>query len=48
MGTVEKIALGVIGVALATTLILPDRKTVQVLAEGRRLLVESLRTAMGR
>ena len=48
MTTVEKIALGIIGVAMATTLILPGRQTPQVIGAAGNLFTGSLRTAMGR
>lgn len=47
MSLAQKIAMGVLGIALATTLLLPDRQTVPVLrtaAEGGRGI---LATAMG-
>lgn len=46
MTTVEKIALGIIGVAMATTLVLPDRQTAKVLGAVQGLFQGSLRTAM--
>jgi hypothetical protein len=48
MGTVERIALAIVGVAFVTTLILPDRKTVQVINAGTDLFTRSLQRAMGR
>lgn len=48
MGTVERVALAIVGVAFVTTLILPDRKTADVLRAGRDLFVDSLGRAMGR
>lgn len=48
MSTVEKVALGIVGVAFVTTLLLPDRQTPKVINEFRKLFVDSLRTSMGR
>jgi len=48
MGTFERIALAVVGVAFATTLLLPDRTTVRVLQTGFGGFNSALRTAMGR
>lgn len=48
MSTVEKVALAIVGVAFVTTLLLPDRQTPKVIDAGRKLFVDSLRTAMGR
>lgn len=48
MSTVEKVAMGIVGIALATTLILPGRQTVGVLNAASNLFTGSLRTAMGR
>lgn len=47
MGTVEKIAMGVIGIGLVTTLLLPDRQTPQVVNAFTNLFRGSLATAMG-
>lgn len=47
MGTAEKIAMGIIGIGMVTTLILPDRKTPQVIDAFTRLFRGSLATAMG-
>jgi len=47
MSTVEKIALAIIGVALATTLILPRRQTPQVIGATGTAFRQSLATAMG-
>lgn len=46
MTTVEKIAMGIIGVGMATTLVLPDRKTADVLNAVKGLFQGSLFTAM--
>lgn len=48
MSTVEKIAMGIIGIGMATTLILPDRQTVPVLGTVFNGFSGALRTAMGR
>jgi hypothetical protein len=48
MSTAEKVAMGIVGIALATTLILPGRQTVGVLNAFSNLFTGSLRTAMGR
>ena len=48
MGTVEKIALGIIGVAFVTTLALPDRKTTEIAATMFNGFVNALGRAMGR
>lgn len=48
MGTVERVALAVVGVAFVTTLILPDRQTAKVLQTAFAGANASLRTAMGR
>ncbi|HEX5566659.1 MAG TPA: hypothetical protein VFY14_06970 [Streptomyces sp.] len=46
MSTVEKVAMGVIGVAMATTLVLPGRQTSQIIASISGLFRGSLATAM--
>ena len=46
--TVEKIAMGIVGIAMATTLLLPGRQTVPVINAVSNLFTGSLRTAMGR
>jgi hypothetical protein len=48
MSTVEKIAMGIVGVALVTTLILPGRQTPAVLNAAGSVFSGSLKTAMGR
>lgn len=48
MSTVEKIAMGIVGIALVTTLILPGRQTPQVLNAAGNVFSGSLKTAMGR
>ena len=47
MSTVEKVLMGIIGVAMVTTLILPGRQTPQVLGAGERFFTRGLGTAMG-
>lgn len=46
MGTVEKVAMGIVGIALVTTLILPGRQTPQVINAFSNLFRGSLATAM--
>lgn len=48
MGTVEKLAAGVVAIGLVTTLLLPDRLTVQVIRASSELLTSVFRTVMGR
>ena len=47
MSTVEKIASGIIGLGLVTTLILPKRQTVGVLSASGTFVQKVLGTAMG-
>lgn len=47
MGTVEKVALAIVGVAFATTLVLNDRKTEQVVKAFGGIFTGGLRQAMG-
>lgn len=47
MSSFTKIAMGVIGVAFAATLILPGRQTPQVLSGFTRLATGTLSTAQG-
>lgn len=47
MPAITKIAMGVIGIGLATTLLLPGRQTVGVIDAFTRLARGSLATAMG-
>lgn len=47
MGTVEKIAMGIIGIGMITTLILPGRQTPQVINAASNLFRGGLATAMG-
>ena len=46
MSTVEKVAMGIIGVAMATTLVLPGRQTAPVINAVGNLFKGSLATAM--
>lgn len=39
--------MGIIGIGMATTLILPGRQTPQVIDAGRKLVTGALGTAMG-
>ncbi len=47
MSTAEKIAMGIIGVAMITTAVLPNRQTTQVINAFSNLFRGSLATAMG-
>ena len=47
MGTAEKIGLGIIGIGMITTLLLPGRQTVGVINAVTGLFRGSLATAMG-
>jgi hypothetical protein len=46
VGTAEKIAMGIVGIAMVTTLILPGRQTPQVINAFSNLFRGSLATAM--
>lgn len=46
MSTVEKIAMGIIGIGMVTTMILPGRQTSTVINSFTRLFTGSLATAM--
>jgi len=48
MSTLERVAMGIVGIALVTTLILPGRQTATVLKAGGDVFTGSLRAAMGR
>ena len=48
MGTVERVALGIVMVAFVTTLVLPERQTVKVLGAIGDVFTSGLKTAMGR
>lgn len=47
MSTLQKLGMGVIGLGLATTLILPGRQTVPVINAGTNLASSVLGRAMG-
>jgi hypothetical protein len=47
MSTAEKLGMGIIGVAMVTTMLLPRRQTPAVIDAVRKLFVGSLGTAMG-
>ena len=47
MTTAQKIAMGIIGIGMATTLILPGRQTPAVINAVANLFRGSLATAMG-
>lgn len=46
MTTVEKVAMGIIGIGMATTLVLPGRQTAKVIDAISGLFRGSLATAM--
>lgn len=46
MSTAEKVAMGVIGIAMATTLVLPGRQTAKIIEAVSNLFRGSLATAM--
>lgn len=46
MSTAEKIAMGLIGIGMATTLILPGRQTAKIIDSISNLFRGSLATAM--
>lgn len=46
MSTAEKIAMGIIGIGMATTLILPGRQTAKIIDAISGLFRGSLATAM--
>lgn len=46
MRTAERVLMGIIGVGMVTTLILPGRQTPQVIDAGRKFFQGSLFTAM--
>lgn len=47
MGTAQKIAMGIIGIGMITTLLLPRRQTPQVIGAVDKLFRGALGTAMG-
>jgi hypothetical protein len=48
MGSLEKIALAIVGVAMATTLLLPGRQTAAVLGAAGNVFTGGIKSAMGR
>lgn len=48
MSTVEKVAMAIVAVAMATTLVLPGRQTATVLTAAGNVFSGALRSAMGR
>lgn len=48
MGGAERVATLIVIVALATTLVLPDRKTAQVFGVIGQTFTNAIQTAMGR
>jgi hypothetical protein len=47
MSTIEKFMMGVVGIALITTLVLPKRQTPQVINAAANFTRGTLATAMG-
>lgn len=47
MTTIEKVLMGIIGVAMVTTLILPRRQTPQVIGAAGTAFSRALGTSMG-
>lgn len=48
MGTLEKIALAIVGVAMATTVLLPGRQTAAVLTAAGNVFNGAIQNAQGR
>jgi hypothetical protein len=46
MNGIQKVALGIVGIGMATALLLPGRQTVPVINAGRELFEGSLGTAI--
>lgn len=46
MNAVQSVLLAIVGVGLATTLVLPDRRTADIIKAGQGFFQGSLRTAM--
>lgn len=47
MGTFQKVALGVVAVAMVTTLVYPTHKTADVISASSSLASNTLRSAEG-
>lgn len=48
MSTLEKVALGIVAIAMVTTLILPGRSTASVITASGDVFSNALKTAQGR
>jgi hypothetical protein len=48
VSTIEKLGMGIIGIAMATTLLLPGRQTAAVISAAGNVFSGSIKTAMGR
>jgi hypothetical protein len=48
MGTIEKVAMGIVAIAFVTTLILPDRQTAAVVKAGGSVFTNGIQAAMGK
>lgn len=48
MSTIERIGVAIVGVAMATTLVLPGRQTPEVIRRTFSGFAQSLRAATGR
>lgn len=48
MGTIEKVAMGIVAIAFVTTLVLPDRQTAAVVKAGGGVFTNGLQAAMGK
>lgn len=46
MSIVQKIAIGIVGIGMATAVLLPDRQTVPVVGAFRQLFIGGLHTAI--
>ena len=46
MNTVQKVAMGIVGIGMATALLLPGRQTVSVIGAFQKLFQGSLGTAI--
>lgn len=47
MTTFQKVAMGIVGIAFVTTLVLPKRQTIGVIGAADKLFRGALGTAMG-